>query len=128
MTRPKRRAVENIERATLMKTYAWQPETRTVQVCDPEAGRLYTLPHLARHSPDGLNCGYGGGGPADLAFALLADAMAANVAADLYHDFKWDVVARRSAFDDWRITESEIRQWCARRLAAMRLAMLEADA
>jgi len=127
MTRPKRRAVENIERATLMKTYTWQPETRTVQVCDPEAGRLYTLPHLARHSPDGFNCGYGGSGPADLAFSMLADAVGMNAAQDLYQSFKWDVIATRRSYDRWSITDADILAWKDEVLAEMRRTLLEAS-
>jgi hypothetical protein len=33
------------------------------------------LRHIPFHSPDGFECGYGGSGPADLALAILVDAL-----------------------------------------------------
>lgn len=34
---------------------------------------LYDMPHIIYHSPTGLEYGYGGSGPADLALSILAD-------------------------------------------------------
>ena len=53
-----------------------------------------SVPHSARHSPTGIEWGYGGSGPADLALSVLlvlADERAANA---LYQRFKAEVVAR----------------------------------
>ena len=52
-----------------------------------------SVPHAARHSPTGIEWGYGGSGPADLALSVLlaiTDEPAANA---LYHRFKHEVVA-----------------------------------
>ena len=52
-----------------------------------------SVPHAARHSPTGIEWGYGGSGPADLALSVLlalADEQTANT---LYHRFKHEVVA-----------------------------------
>ncbi len=39
---------------------------------------LGPLPHVVRHSPDGLSWGYAGSGPADLARSLLLHALGAD--------------------------------------------------
>ena len=52
-----------------------------------------SVPHAIRHSPTGIEWGYGGSGPADLALSVLlalTDEQAANA---LYHRFKHEVVA-----------------------------------
>ncbi|HZV49875.1 MAG TPA: DUF6166 domain-containing protein [Candidatus Dormibacteraeota bacterium] len=46
---------------------------RVVATVIPEHGRPYPLRHVVYHSPAGLEFGYGGSGPADLALSLLAD-------------------------------------------------------
>lgn len=49
---------------------------------------------LRNHSPDGFNFGYGGSGPAQLALALLADALGDdNLALKFYQKLKFDFVA-----------------------------------
>lgn len=52
------------------------------------------VPHVVRHSPSGIEWGYGGSGPADLAYSILAHIYGPAVAEALYQRFKWDVVAR----------------------------------
>ena len=52
-----------------------------------------SIPHAARHSPTGIEWGYGGSGPADLALSVLlalADEQTANA---LYHRFEHEVLA-----------------------------------
>jgi uncharacterized protein DUF6166 len=52
------------------------PAGSAVIVIEDLAGRrLGHLPHIVRHSPAGLNWGYGGSGPADAARSLLLDAL-----------------------------------------------------
>jgi hypothetical protein len=94
---------------------------RTRQGCrvvavDPEAG-VYELPRPGRHSRD-FEWGYGGSGPADLAWALLADAVSERAADELYQAFKWDVVVRlpRPGF---ALPAEDVRAW-ERRLARAR--------
>ena len=65
---------------------------------------------LLKHSPCGFEWGYGGSGPAQLALALLADALNDDdQAVILHHEFKWMVVATLP-LHSWRLTRQEIRQ------------------
>ncbi len=71
---------------------------------------LQMLPHIVVHSPTGLNWGYGGSGPADLALSLLTDATGHRpLAESLHQDFKWAVVAALP--DEWTLTRQEILDW-----------------
>lgn len=65
---------------------------------------------LRRHSPDGPEWGYGGSGPAQLALALLADALGDQVALSAYQVFKWAVVARLNR-EGFRLTRDAVRLW-----------------
>jgi hypothetical protein len=64
---------------------------------------------LVRHST-ALNWGYYGSGPAQLAFALMMDALGdAFTAGQFYQAFKEEVV---SGFDDeWSLSEQAIYEW-----------------
>lgn len=89
------------------------------------------LPHAVYHSPTGMEWGYGGSGPADLALSILADYLGerSDVRAYLKHGglagepplslrlhqaFKWDFVARWPR-EGWRLTGAEIAQWLRQR-------------
>jgi len=65
---------------------------------------------LWNHSPSGLEWGYGGSGPAQLALAILADHLGNDEQAfNFHHRFKWAVTAelpRRS----WTLTSQDIDQ------------------
>lgn len=104
---------------------------------DPEIlvvtdGQEAPLRHVAKHSPTGMEWGYGGSGPADLARSILIDALIAvmcvecdgdgcyacdsgyfGVSTQLYQDFKWDVICKlpRSGFD---LSSSDIFTWIER--------------
>lgn len=69
------------------------------------------LKHIVRHSPTGMNFGYGGSGPADLALSILEDVFRGRVElADLFYmEFKWEFVAAWG--NSWSITEEEINGW-----------------
>lgn len=72
---------------------------------------------LRNHSPTGFEWSYGGSGPAQLALALLVDALRdEEVALVLYQSFKWEVVASLP-WRAWSLTESEVRE------AAMRITL-----
>ena len=65
---------------------------------------------LAYHSPTGFEWSYGGSGPAQLALALLADALEDEAAAQALHQcFKWEVVAKLPQ-EGWRLTQESIRE------------------
>lgn len=65
---------------------------------------------VRKHSPDGPNWGYCGSGPAQLALALLLDALGSKRAAEIwYQQFKAQVVA--SWGSAWVITQEDILRW-----------------
>ncbi len=66
-------------------------------------------PHIMRHSPDGMNWGYGGSGPSDLALSLLTDVVGKQKAELLYQDFKFKFVVDFN--DDWSISAEMIKDW-----------------
>lgn len=99
-----------------MKHYVGErtPEGCTVEVLDsslPGGGYLRDPRHdLRNHSPDGYNWGYGGSGPAQLALALLADALGDDQKAQrFYQDFKFRVIGRLDS-DTWELSQEDIRQ------------------
>ena len=89
--------------ATTEDTYrARRRTTERNRVVGPDGRRLDPRTDLVNHSPTGLEWGYGGSGPAQLALALLADQYADPVALDHYQDFKNDVVAPLDG-DEWAL-------------------------
>lgn len=102
-----------------MKTYIG---TRTPAGCRVTVNWLngqpttYLLPlylHVRRHSPDGFEWGYSGSGPAQLALALLCNALHVQSEAErLYQDFKREIIAAL-AKDEWQLTHDEIVRWVA---------------
>jgi hypothetical protein len=70
--------------------------------------------NIRNHSPSGFEWGYGGSGPAQLALALLVDALGdVDLAQKHYQDFKFEVVAGWGR--SWTITAEEIREFVAAR-------------
>lgn len=66
---------------------------------------------LENHSPTGLEWGYGGSGPAQLALAILADALDDDERAlGLYQTFKNQVIARLDR-NAWKITREQVMTW-----------------
>src|SRR4051812_29976401 len=64
---------------------------------------------LHNHSPDGFQWGYLGSGPAQLALALLADALDDDERAQRwYQDFKANVLSRITG-DTWEMSANGIR-------------------
>src|ERR1700738_2909820 len=98
------------------KTYIGIPHRESVTgqpvvtVCD--AQKCQPLPlrlDLFNPSPTGFSSGYGGSGPAQLALALLADALADDDrAVRLHQEFKFKVVAAWPETERWWITTEQI--------------------
>lgn len=64
------------------------------------------------HSPDGFQWGYGGSGPAQLAYAILRHRKGAGVAHKFYQAFKWQVVCRwKQPPEGWELEASFVDQW-----------------
>jgi hypothetical protein len=69
------------------------------------------LRHIEKHSPDGFNWGYGGSGPADLAYAILYDLYGEIFANNFYQRFKHDIIAALDQDKGWVLTEARINEW-----------------
>ena len=98
------------------KTYIGIPHRESVAgqpvvtVCDGQKSEPLPLRlDLFNHSPTGFSWGYGGSGPAQLALALLADALGDDDRAIRLHQaFKFRVVACWPEGERWWITADQI--------------------
>jgi len=80
----------------------------------PERHQLPLQLEVRNHSPTGFAWGYGGSGPAQLALALLVDALGdADLAIAHYQEFKREHVTNWGS--EWSITAESIQQFVARR-------------
>jgi len=71
-------------------------EHGVVVTVEPDEGPSYLLPHLVKHSPTGLEYGYGGSGPGDLARSIVGDVLGTDEPDEhLYMAFKWAWVSSR---------------------------------
>ena len=61
---------------------------------------------LVNHSPDGLEWGYEGSGPAQASLAILAHAIGQHRALNIYQEFKRHFVAELPP--EWSVTSNEI--------------------
>lgn len=88
----------------------------TVEVLTADGRKFPLAPRLdlRNHSPDGFQWGYGGSGPAQLALALLCDALRSDErAASLYQQFKFSMIAGLDC-EFWSFTDAQIRLWATR--------------
>jgi hypothetical protein len=77
----------------------------------PEAGALYPLPHLLRHSPDGFEYGYGGSGPSDLARSLVGDLLGQkDPPPRFYRPVVEGLISQLHGSGPFYIAEDQIRQ------------------
>ena len=94
------------------KTYKGFRDTGKVFVSSQRENYDYELPlylNLVDHSPSGFNWGYGGSGPAQLAFAILYDYFDhKDVAFNNYQQFKWEVIAKLNQDKDFILTDEDI--------------------
>jgi hypothetical protein len=81
---------------------------------DGEGRPLHLHLNFCNHSPTGYDWGYGGSGPAQLAFEILYDVFAdPELAWTLHQRFKFDRIATLSRDAPWNIREGEVVQWAA---------------
>lgn len=66
---------------------------------------------LVYHSPDGMEFGYGGSGPADLALNILALIVRPSEAWRLHQDFKREVMGRAFSRDGGVLNLDDARSW-----------------
>jgi uncharacterized protein (DUF2249 family) len=84
-------------------------EAHVRKVVDGKPRGLRKRLDLDNHSPDGFEWGYGGSGPAQLALALLADALGdGQRAVRLHQQFKWRVIAKLRQDMYWRLSVENI--------------------
>lgn len=80
-----------------------------VRISPSKSERLDAALHLRAHSPTGFEWGFGGSGPAQLAFAILYDCTEAEFALANYQAFKEQHVARIQT-PSWAIEAGEVRR------------------
>ncbi len=77
-----------------------------------DSGATEELPlrlDLRNHSPSGFEAGYGGSGPAQLALAILCDALDDDQRAiRIYQQFKFRVIASLPRDRDWTIEAYDV--------------------
>jgi hypothetical protein len=99
-----------------MKRYVGErtPQGCEVEVLDKDTpGGGNPRFDLRNHSPTGFEWSYSGSGPAQLALALLADALGDDERAqDIYQDFKFRVVGRLP-HGRWELSQEDILQTVA---------------
>jgi hypothetical protein len=102
---------ERIYIGEVKSSMEWKVYVRTT------GGRRRPLPlrlNVQNHSPSGFSWGYSGSGPAQLALAILCDAMADKKrAVRLHQRFKADVIARLDQDQSWLMPLSEVEAWIA---------------
>jgi hypothetical protein len=96
----------------------WIEETSVAAIGDAAKSGLarHPLPlclEIRNHSPTGFEWGYGGSGPAQLALALLVDALGSvEIAEAHYQDFKREIVSGLGR--DWSLRVQEIRDFVSK--------------
>ena len=68
---------------------------------------------LVNHSPSGLEWGYGGSGPGQLALAILAHHAGDDYAVRHHQQFKWDMITPLQEAS-WQLTGAAVKAWCQR--------------
>lgn len=106
---------EDLEKINLAKTYTAirGEDENTITVSDDKGTK--PLRHIVYHSPTGMEWGYGGSGPSDLARSILADFAGIKVADMFYQEFKWDFIAKQPE-DGFQISGQEILNWLKRKI------------
>lgn len=95
-----------------MTTYVgFRDQTGHAHVAVDHSGELRPLGHFVRHSPAGMDWGYVGSGPADLARSLLAHFLGSGVAPHprIYQRFKCLVIASLPRDQDWALTSEDVQ-------------------
>lgn len=85
---------------------------------EDEGGKVFPLRmrHDLRAHADGFEWGYAGGGPAQLALAILSDAIGGEKARECYQRFKFEVVTKLPKAG-WELSREEVLGWYRRWLA-----------
>lgn len=77
---------------------------------DGSGERHYPLRHLVHHSPTGIEWGYGGSGPSDLARSIVGDLLGrTDPNPAVYQQLKWDYLVELPT-EGGAITEQQVRE------------------
>jgi hypothetical protein len=87
-------------------------DSGTVVAREDDEGKVFPLKlrHDLRAHADGFEWGYAGGGPAQLALAILSDCVGAEAARDCYQRFKFEVVAALPKAG-WELSREDVLGW-----------------
>ena len=97
-------------------TYTGVPTEAGVTVArEDDRGKVVPLRlrHDVRAHADGFEWGYAGGGPAQLALAILSDAVGTEKALPCYQRFKFQVIAKLPS-DGWELSRDDVLGWYRR--------------
>lgn len=86
------------------------PGTKNVQIDGKRLDPATSL-KLRNHSPDGFAWGYGGSGPSQLALAILLHFASKEFALKHYQQFKFDVIAAQSMYNDLHVSNNVVHDW-----------------
>jgi len=95
-----------------MTTYRGSPGEDSME-CVTVGGRPLAL-YLKEvsHSPTGFAWGYGGSGPAQLAYAILRHHMKDRAKAQsIYQEFKFAVIAKLPRDEPWELTSEQVEDF-----------------
>ena len=99
-----------MRRAQATSYHGWRDADGTAHV-NADSRPLDPRLDLSNHSPTGFEWGYGGSGPAQLALAILADALRNDrLALKLHQRFKWAVIAKLDRDERWSLHGDEVRR------------------
>lgn len=97
------------------KTYSGNRRGNVALITVQDALGIRSLEHVVRHSPTGLEWGYGGSGPSDTALSILTDYLGSVEKADLrYQAFKFAFLCEIPADEGFEITSDQIDDWLER--------------
>jgi hypothetical protein len=89
--------------------HGWRDKDGTAHV-EADGAPLDLRLDLDNHSPTGIEWGYGGSGPAQLALALLADALDDDaLALRLHQQFKRKSITPIPRDREWWMTDEQVR-------------------
>ncbi|HZU15042.1 MAG TPA: DUF6166 domain-containing protein [Candidatus Dormibacteraeota bacterium] len=88
---------------------------RVVATVIPDHGRSYPLRRVVHHSPAGLEYGYGGSGPADLALSILVDLLGEDRAWHHYQAVKWRFIVSLDARSEHTLDGDQVLAFCRQR-------------
>lgn len=80
-----------------------------INICYPN-GQSTPLTHRVQHSPTGMEWGYNGSGPADLARSILWELIGEEPETALYQKFKYNFIAT-APYVGFVLQEDEIEMW-----------------